>query len=593
MADRWWIYSGELFWTSPDRSVKVHLLQGGSNLWRFQVRTPGAEVTFNSDVQMGGTLEVQGGKQLPLTGDQRDELRSAVRRAIPRTSFNDVEQYILDRAVTEVFERGTLSLRRLRFELHEKHGLDVQAARAHIERLAPRYIDILGESAYVTPLGLLHSAQRANVQLVVEATLRAWTNAYRKDPEVGELKFGDYFGGDLTPEIPFLRAWRIVDAFKLGTNGTDNKWNAPADIEQLVFERVTDLPQLWTYNQAHTELPRPWPFAVERQTSLGEWAKGRIVLPGNQSELDEDPAQPAATSSRAIVVVSAVVPSAAAIGPAAIPVIERTSDSDFGMQYGQWRIGQRIGVGAYGRVYACEHAITGRPAAMKILELDDDESVERFQREASSLGELSHPAVPQVFDAGVVREERTAYIVTELLHGASLDRIVHAGWRASEAEAIALFRAVATPLALAHEHGIVHRDIKPANVFIEETMDGARRLMLLDFGCAKLIGASRLTRTGVQLGSPAYRSPESWQGNVSTASDVWSLGATIYEVVRGHQPFLGDNEAQTMFNILQAPAPSLDAQVFPRLSPIVARCLQRDPGERPADASALLAMCNV
>jgi tRNA A-37 threonylcarbamoyl transferase component Bud32 len=591
VADRWWMYDGELFWASADRAVKVYLLHGGKNLWRFEVRTIENKVTFHSDVQMGATLEVQGGKPLPLSTEQKEELRAAISRAIPRGTFEDIEQYVVDRVVADNLERGMLSLRRLRLELNKKYGLDVKTGKQWIERLAPRYVHIVGDSAYVTPLGLLRSERRGEVQLIVEVTLRAWMSAYDKDPELRELAFGDFFGGNLTPEIPFQRAWRVIDAFKLGTNGSQDKWLTPDDIEELVFGGVTDLEKLWAYNQEHRRVPRPWPFAVERQTTLEQEPHSPWIPADDLDAPNDASAPPAVTSPRNVVVVSAVVPSVFAIGPATIPLAERTRDSDYGMQYGKWQIGERIGAGAYGRVYESEHVVSRRPAAMKILELEDDEAVARFEREASSLGTLSHPSIPQVLDADVDKQERRAFIVTELLHGASLDRIVTSGWRANEAEALALLRAAATPLALAHDHGIVHRDIKPANLFIEETTDGARRLMLLDFGCAKLIGASRLTKTGVQLGSPAYRSPESWKGEASAVCDVWSLGVTILEVITGRQPFLGDDEVQTMFNILQAPVPTLDTESYPFLAPIVARCLQREPDQRPTDASALLAMC--
>src|SRR5689334_11213004 len=152
MIDRWWIYSGELFWTSPDRTIKVHLLQGGAQLWRFRVQTPDAEVTFHSDVGMGGTLEVESGERLPLTASQRDDLRAAIARAIPRREFDAIEQYILNRVASAAFERGSLSLKRLRYELHQQHRLDVQTAQARIERLAHRYVQVSGSDyAYATP----------------------------------------------------------------------------------------------------------------------------------------------------------------------------------------------------------------------------------------------------------------------------------------------------------------------------------------------------------------------------------------------------------------------------------------------------------
>jgi hypothetical protein len=311
MSDRWWIYSGELFWASPDRSIKVHLNDGGMRLWRFSVRTPNAEAQFTSDVGMGGTMELYAKGMLPLAPSQIDELQHAVQRATPPSKFDPVDQYVVDRVVAGGFEQGNLALRRLRYELHQLHAFDISGAQARIERLAPRYIQIVADCAYPTPLGLLCSKARADVQLVVEVTLRAWVTAYNANPEVSELKFDDYFGNNLTPDIPFLRAWKIIDVFRLGTNGTGNKWNAPSDIESLVFERVTSLDQLWTYNQMHRDVPRPWPFAVERQTPLEPIAH-RGLLSDSEPEQHEDPQ---ITSSRGMVVVAAILPDAAAIGP--------------------------------------------------------------------------------------------------------------------------------------------------------------------------------------------------------------------------------------------------------------------------------------
>lgn len=582
MADRWWLYAGELFWASSDRSVKVHLMSASSGLWRFQLKTSEHDVTFRSDMNVGGTLEPDSSKSLPITAMQRDELRAAIVRAAPRSKFDTAEQYIFDRVAADCFEKGNTSLRRLRFELIAKFRMDVPSAQAKVEGVAPRYVQIFGDSAYATPLGLLKSAQRSTVEIVVETTLRAYNDAYSANPEIAFLNYDDYFGGNKTPDIPFLHAYRILDAFKLGANGSDKKWHPAADIEHLVVEGIKSLDQFWMYNHIHREVERPWPLAVERQTT---WEEDRF---GGLLPVAKDEEGPSAAALAPSVLVVSVVTNDTAIGPDAIPVVVPTRDADFGLKYGPWEIGGLIGSGAYGRVYECTHALTRRLVAIKIIDLVDDDSVARFEREAGSLGELSHPAIPQVFDASVLKEEHIAYIVIERLYGASLDRLVRDGWRASEDETLAVVRTVASPLALAHERGIIHRDIKPANLFLEETRNGGRRLMLLDFGCAKLIGASRLTKTGAQIGTIAYRSPESFQDEVSTGIDVWALGVTLYELTTGIQPFLGDNEGQTLFRILQGEVPRLDEGRYPRLAHVIRKCLSRNLEERPADATALL-----
>ncbi|HZJ52583.1 MAG TPA: serine/threonine-protein kinase, partial [Myxococcaceae bacterium] len=220
----------------------------------------------------------------------------------------------------------------------------------------------------------------------------------------------------------------------------------------------------------------------------------------------------------------------------------------------------------------------------------DPELVHRFEQEARLAGSLNHPNLVAVYDFGL--HDGAPYFITELLKGESLrQRLAHG--RVPLDTALDWGSQLAQGLAAAHARGIVHRDVKPDNVFL--TSDG--HVKLLDFGIAKLAEASRgegphdlldetvtptdeRTRTGAILGTPAYMSPEQVRGErVDARTDIFSLGAILYEMLSGRRPFPGDSLAESGHAILRDEPPPL-AGVPPPLMQLIRRCLAKEPEAR-------------
>ena len=250
------------------------------------------------------------------------------------------------------------------------------------------------------------------------------------------------------------------------------------------------------------------------------------------------------------------------------------SEQDFPERLGNFRLIERLGGGGMGVVYVAEEISLGRRVALKVIrpeQLHFGQAKERFRREVEAVAKLSHPGIVQVFS--FAEEGGVPYFAMELVEGAALGDILRqfagrsptslsaadlaravSAQCGTECAASALFegtwvracleiaRQIAVALEHAHARGVVHRDIKPSNVMI--TPDGRARL--LDFGLASRVGASRLTRTGAQLGSMPYMPPELVSGRVDEAgprTDVYSLGATLHESLALSLPFRGEPTA--------------------------------------------------
>jgi serine/threonine protein kinase/tetratricopeptide (TPR) repeat protein len=246
-----------------------------------------------------------------------------------------------------------------------------------------------------------------------------------------------------------------------------------------------------------------------------------------------------------------------------------------------------------GEVYRARDPRLGRDVAIKVLPTSlsaDPDRLRRFEQEARAAGMLNHPNVTLVHDVGA--EGGAPYVVSELLEGDTL-RALLAGGRLPLRKAIDYATQIARGLSAAHEKGIVHRDLKPENLFV--TRDG--RVKILDFGLAKLTGpedgaapASRApteaaaTEPGVVLGTVGYMSPEQVRGRpAGPQSDIFSLGAVLYEMISGQRAFRGESHADTMSGILTKDPPdlSLGNPEVPRgLERVVRRCLEKSPEER-------------
>ncbi len=261
-----------------------------------------------------------------------------------------------------------------------------------------------------------------------------------------------------------------------------------------------------------------------------------------------------------------------------------------GQTLGHYEIRERIGAGGMGEVYRARDTKLGRDVALKILPPEiaqDPQRRERFEQEARAVAALSHPNIMTIHEFGA--DQGQLFAVAELLEGETLAERLFQG-PIPPRKAIELAAQIADGLAAAHAHGIIHRDLKPANIFI--TADG--RLKILDFGLAKLEqrgqgpGQSATlpleTDPGTVLGTAGYMSPEQVRGEtVDARSDIFSLGAVLYEMLSGFRAFPGDSTADTMGAILRdEPGPLHEKDLsFPEsLDRIIQHCLEKNPEER-------------
>jgi serine/threonine protein kinase len=238
-----------------------------------------------------------------------------------------------------------------------------------------------------------------------------------------------------------------------------------------------------------------------------------------------------------------------------------------------------------GEVYRALDVRLGREVAVKVLrrpEGDCGDALRRFEKEARAAAAIDHPNVLGVHDVGT--HEGLPYIVSELLAGETLRERLQDGTALPVRKAVEYAAQIARGLAEAHEKGIVHRDLKPDNVFV--TRDG--RVKILDFGIARLSSEhgdeQTRTRPGAILGTVGYMSPEQVRGQpVDHRSDLFSLGAILYELVTGTRAFEGDSPLETAYSILNDDPETITGvgvAVPPALESILFRCLEKRPGER-------------
>jgi serine/threonine protein kinase len=261
-----------------------------------------------------------------------------------------------------------------------------------------------------------------------------------------------------------------------------------------------------------------------------------------------------------------------------------------GQKVGKYEIKSLLGHGGMAEVYRALNPDLGQDVAIKVLRphvLSSSEAVTRFRQEAQSIASLSHQNIVRVFDFSA--DGRLQYMVMELINGQGLDKLLDRSPKGMpQPLALKLFRQVAEAVAYAHERGVIHRDIKPGNVLIAE----GDRAVLTDFGLARVMGTNRLTMSGTSYGTPSYMSPEQAGGlDIAPASDVYSLGIMLYEMLTGNVPFVGGTPTQVMLKHLQEvakPPREILADLDPQLDYVIMRSLAKNPEERFATARDML-----
>ena len=255
---------------------------------------------------------------------------------------------------------------------------------------------------------------------------------------------------------------------------------------------------------------------------------------------------------------------------------------------GRYRVLHRVGSGGMAEVYCAQDLQLGRKVALKVLYrrfAEDREFVERFRREASSAAGLQHQHVVSVYDRG--EYDGTYYIAMEYLEGRSLKTIIREEAPLDPDRAVDLVIQVLRAARFAHRRGIIHRDLKPHNVIV----DDEGRAKVTDFGIARA-GASDMTQTGSIMGTAQYLSPEQAQGlAVSAASDLYSIGIILYEMLTGRVPFEGESAvtiALKQVNERPTPPSVYNSAVTPELEAVVLPALEKEPSRRFQDADEFI-----
>jgi TolB-like protein/Tfp pilus assembly protein PilF len=261
-----------------------------------------------------------------------------------------------------------------------------------------------------------------------------------------------------------------------------------------------------------------------------------------------------------------------------------------GTTVSHYRILEKLGGGGMGVVYKAEDTKLKRTVALKFFPPDltrDEEAKERFIREAQAASALDHPNICTIHEVGETDDGRS-FIVMACYEGETLKKKIERGPLQIE-QVVDTAIQIAQGLAKAHAHDIVHRDVKPANIIVTE--DGIAKIV--DFGLAKLAGQTRLTKTGSTVGTVAYMSPEQARGGeIDHRTDIWSLGAVLYEMTTGQLPFKSEYQEAILYSILnESPAPvtGLRSGVPMELERIVKKAMQKDRSLRYQHAADLVA----
>src|ERR1051325_9603667 len=269
------------------------------------------------------------------------------------------------------------------------------------------------------------------------------------------------------------------------------------------------------------------------------------------------------------------------------PFLGRTLDE-------KYLVEEHLGAGGMGAVYRARHLSMDRPVAIKFLQqrlVEDEAARSRFQTEARAAVKLRHPNAVTVTDFGQT-SEGWVYIVMELLEGRTLREILSREAPLETARATSIMLQASDAVGAAHQAGIIHRDLKPSNILITQSADQPAVVKVLDFGIAKFFAgndddANDLDQTNTVIGTPRYMSPEQHSGNELTpATDVYSLGVILYEMLTGMVPFSGSTPAeiaQKHVNDIPHSPREVVAAIPEGVERIVLHALEKQPAARPSN----------
>jgi len=270
------------------------------------------------------------------------------------------------------------------------------------------------------------------------------------------------------------------------------------------------------------------------------------------------------------------------------PFVGRTLDE-------KYRVEERLGAGGMGAVYRARHLLMDRPVALKFLHqrlVEDEAARVRFLTEARAAVKLRHPNAVSVTDFGQT-SEGCIYIVMELLEGRTLREILSREAPLETARAISIMLQTSGAVAAAHEAGIIHRDLKPSNILITQSADHPAVVKVLDFGIATFSAdddeeVPALAQTNTVIGTPRYMSPDQHNAaELTPATDVYSLGVILYEMLTGTAPFSGATPAeiaQKHANNAPFSPRQIVAAIPPEVEQIVLHALEKQASDRPANA---------
>ena len=265
---------------------------------------------------------------------------------------------------------------------------------------------------------------------------------------------------------------------------------------------------------------------------------------------------------------------------------------------GKYHIIAQLGRGGMAEVYKAYQANLDRYVAIKVMHAhlaEDPDFVKRFEREAKNVAALRHPNIVQVFDFDL--EGELSYMVMEFIDGGTLkthlENLVRSGERLPLSESTRIVIEIGQALTYAHAHNMIHRDVKPANVMV----NSENRIILTDFGLAKILTGPRLTLTGAAVGTPAYMAPEQGLGDAGDPrADIYSLGVILYELTTGQLPFEADTPLAIMLKHMSEPVPpprTFQADLPDSIEAIILKSLAKKPEDRFQSVNEMLAQLQI